>query len=115
MATRIPQVNQLIKKELSKIILKEIEFPQGVLVTLTRADSSPNLQEAKIYISVFPDKKTESVFSILNSQIYQLQQRLNKRLRMRPIPRIYFAKEEETIEAGKIEEILERIKNREQD
>ena len=113
MATRIPQVNQLIKKELSKIILKEIEFPQGVLVTLTRADSSPNLQEAKIYISVFPDKKTTLVFSILNSQIYQLQQRLNKRLRMRPIPRIYFIKEEETIEAGKIEEILEKIKNRE--
>ncbi len=39
MSKRIPQVNQLIKKELSQIILREIEFPVGVLVTLTRVET----------------------------------------------------------------------------
>ena len=44
MSQRILKVNQLIKKELSQIILKEAEFPKEVLVTLTRVETLPNLQ-----------------------------------------------------------------------
>ena len=113
MAKRIARVNQLIKKELSQIILREIDFPLGVLVTLTRVETSANLIDAKIYISVLPGSQSLKVFQILNSQIYNLQQRLNHRLKMRPIPKIKFLKEQETEEAGKIEEILEKLKNKE--
>lgn len=110
MANRIPQVNQLLKKELSKIILKEMEFPRNVLVTLTKVESIPNLQEARAYISVLPEKEGPKIIDILNKRIYHLQQILNKRLKMRPAPRIIFLPEKETVEAGKIEEILERLK-----
>ena len=113
MAKRIARVNQLIKKELSQIILREIDFPLGVLATLTRVETSANLIESKIYISVLPGTQSLKVFQILNSQIYNLQQRLNHRLKMRPIPKIKFLKEQETEEAGKIEEILEKLKNKE--
>lgn len=111
MSKRIPQVNQLIKKELSNIILKEIDFPPDILVTLTRVDTAPNLQESKVYVSVMPEGKLDHVFNQLNRQIYNLQQFLNRRLRMRPIPKVIFQKEKQTVQAGKIEEILERLKN----
>lgn len=115
MSKRIQRVNQLIKKELSQIILKEIEFPSDVLVTVTRVETTSNLIESKVYVSVMPEEKTSKVFQILNRQVYELQQKLNQRLQMRPIPRIKFIEEKETKEAGKIEEILEKIKNKQED
>ena len=53
----------------SNILLRDIDFPQGVLVTITRCDSSPNLSEAKIYVSVMPDKKVDKVFVYFFSDI----------------------------------------------
>ncbi len=106
---RISRVNQLIKKELSQILLKEVDFPRDVLVTVTRVESSANLYQAKVYISVMPEEKSADVLGLLRELIYSLQQELNKRLKMRPIPRIQFVREKKTAEAGKIEELLEKI------
>ena len=110
MPKRIPRVNQLIKKELSQIVLKEIEFPKGVLVTVTRVEASLDLNQAKVFISSLPESHTERVLSILNRQIYFIQQKLNKRLKMKFIPKIEFREEKKTREAGEVEGILERLK-----
>jgi len=113
MSKRIQRINQLIKKELSQIILREIEFPQDVLVTITRVETSPNLIESNVWISVLPEEKLKRILEILNKNIYFLQQKLNKRLTMRPIPRIKFLEERKTSEASRIEEILEELKKEE--
>lgn len=110
MSKRIQRVNSLIKSELSQIILKEVDFSEGTLVTLTRVETSPDLNESKAYISVLPSEKTDGVIKILNKIIYGLQKSLDKRLRMRPIPKIKFEKEEKTKKAARIEELLEEIK-----
>jgi ribosome-binding factor A len=112
MSIRAQRVNQLIKKELSQIVLREMDFPEKVLVTLTRVDTSSDLKQAKIYISVIPEEKARNVLDNLNKSIYYLQQKLNQRLRMRPIPRIKFMEERKTAEAGRVEELLERIHKR---
>ena len=104
---RVERVNQLIKKELNRIILKEVDFPERVLATITRVDCSSNLIQVKVYLSVMPENKTSQVMSVLNKHIYVLQQALNKRLKMRPIPKIIFVEESTVREAAKIEEILE--------
>ena len=113
MSNRIQRINQLIKKELSQIILKEIEFPQGVLVTVTRVETVSDLKESNIWISALPEEKLKRVLEILNKNIYFLQQKLNKRLKMRPLPRIKFLEERKTREAGQVEEILEELKKEE--
>lgn len=110
MSKRVQRINQLIKKELSQILLKEVDFPKDILVTVTRVETSVDLGSAKVYISAMPEGKASRVIQILNQLIYYLQQRLNKRLEMRPIPRIHFVEEKETKEAGRIEELLEAVK-----
>lgn len=109
MKQRLARVNQLIKKELSQIILREVDFPEGVLATITRVETSANLIESKIYLSAMPASEISDVLGILNRQIYFLQQKLNKRLKMRPLPKITFIREKKTAEAGRIEELLEEI------
>lgn len=124
MLNRIQQrINELIKQELSKIILKEIEFPQEVLVTLTRVETSSDLRNSNVYVSiismissenknelVISQHKNSKILEILNKNIYTLQQKLNKRLRMRLIPKIKFLEEKTIDNAIKIEEILEKLK-----
>jgi len=106
---RIQKVNELLKRELGKIILKELEFPRETLITITNVESSPDLREAKIWISVIPESQISLALQVLKRDIYNLQKKLDKRLKMRPVPRIEFFKESKSKEAQKIEEILDKI------
>ena len=112
MKERILKVNSLIQRELGKILYREVDFPKGLLVTITRVDTSPDLSQSKIYISTIPEENTEEVIAIIKKQIYFIQQKLNNKLNMRPMPRILFVKEKKTGEAGRVEELLEEIKKR---
>ena len=111
MATkRIERVNELLKREVSKLILREIDFPQNCLVTVTRADVSSDLNQAKIYISIIPEDYSKSVLKILNSRVFSLQAGINRLLKMKKVPKIKIEEEEETKAADRIERVLEEIK-----
>ena len=110
MSNRIEKVNALIKKELSLILLREMDFSKDALITVTRVEAAPNLSEAKIYISTMPENKSDRVQEILKRKVYYIQQCLNKRLKMRPIPKIGFKKEGRTKQADRVEELLEQLK-----
>lgn len=113
MSNRIQRINSLIKKQIAQLLLKEMDFPKDILVTVTRVETYANLRESKVYISAIPESQVGKVLRILEGQVYFLQQKLNQKLKMRPIPKIRFLEEKETVRAGKIEEILEELKKRE--
>jgi len=79
-------------------------------VTLTRVKATPNLQQAKVYISVMPEERRKEALKLLQKEIYGIQQLLNKRLNMRPVPRIEWVLETKTREAQEIEVLLDKIK-----
>jgi len=106
---RIDKVNSLLEHEISKIILREFDFT-GTLVTLTHVETTANLIEAKVYISVFPEEKSERAIKSLNNNVIGMQKQINKKLNMRPIPRIKFVADKDISYAGKIEEMLNKLK-----
>ncbi len=110
MTNRIDKVNSLLEHEISKLIYREVAFPDGVLVTLTRVYATANLIEARVYISVYPEEKSAEVLKILKKEVYGIQQEINKKLNMRPIPKIIFVIDKKEAEAGRIEELLQKIK-----
>lgn len=112
-AKRIQRLNSLIMREVSQILLKEFDFSSDILVTVTRVEVSVDLIECGIWISVFPERNKKKILEFLNNKIYFIQQKLNRRLRMRPIPKIRFAEEALTSEAGEVESILESLKKEE--
>lgn len=107
---RIAQVQELMKEEVGKILLREIEMPENAVVTLTRVDASPNLQQAKVYISVVPDERSKEVMRLLKRNIYHIQQELNEKLAMRPVPKIQWMAERTAAQAERVEQLLEVIK-----
>lgn len=109
MVDRTEKINSLLEHEVGKIVLKEFYFP-GTMVTLTHVDTSANLIEAKVYISTYPETRLEEIVEILNRNIYGIQHQINRLLRMRPIPKLKFVKDKDLIKAGKMEELLVKIK-----
>jgi len=105
MSQRIQRVNQLIKQEISQLLLREIDF-DNILVTVTNVETSADLRQTKIKISVMPTEKGEPVLRILERNIFQLQQILNKKLYMKIVPKIRFVIDQVEIKAQRIEEIL---------
>lgn len=114
MSSRIDKVNSLLGREISQIMLRDFNFP-GILVSLTHVDATANLIEARAYISVFPENQTGKVLLVLNKGVYGVQQKINKKLNMRPIPKIIFVKDEELKQASRVEELLHQIKDKEGD
>ena len=110
MVDRIDKVNSLLEHEISKILLRDFAFNPNILVTLTRVECAANLFEAKVYISVFPEDKSDGILNALQKSVYDVQYKINRTLKMRPIPRIKFVKETEISKAGRIEELLVQAK-----
>ena len=106
MSYKLEKLNELIKQVLGRIILEEEEFGQGVLATIMAAQTSEDGLNCKVTFSVFPDKKGPVVLEILNRHIYHLQQLVNKKLRMRPVPKIRFVLDQTEAEAQKLDELL---------
>lgn len=102
MSLRIAKVNELIRREVSQILLKEVDFG-GILVTITGVDTSPDLSQAKIKTTVIPTEKSDIVFEIIRKNIFDVQQELNKRLYMKIVPKMVF-------EIDKVEENAQRVK-----
>ncbi|MDO8663808.1 MAG: 30S ribosome-binding factor RbfA [Candidatus Wildermuthbacteria bacterium] len=110
MPKRLLRLNSLLKREISQIILREFDFPLDVLVTITRVETSSNLIDSSVWVSVLPDGKKDEIMSLLEKGVYSIQQNLNDKLRMRPVPKLRFLEEKLTVEAGKVEGLLERLK-----
>lgn len=110
MSHRLAQINELIQRELSQIISREIDFAEGILVTIVGVETSPDLEKAKIWLSIFPIQKSKEVIKFLNKKIGYLQGLLNRRLVMRPLPRIKFLIDKTEAKAAEIENLLNQIK-----
>ena len=109
---RIDKVNSLLLQEIGKIIQKDFDF-SDCLVTLTHVDTTANLIDAKAFVTVLPDEKKDKIIKILNNNIRDVQQKINKRLNMRPVPKIKFVRDDIVKNAGRVEELLAELKNQE--
>jgi ribosome-binding factor A len=109
MSKRLERVNELLYREISQLFLRELDF-QNALVTITKVETSVDLRESKIMISVMPMEKTQTALQVLEKNIFDLQQIINKKLRMRPVPKIIFKIDESAAKAQYIEELLQKAK-----
>ncbi len=109
MSDRISQLNHLLRKEISNIILKREDFSRNILVTVSRVIVSPELSQAKVFVSTIPREKEEQVLNILKKNIYVIQQELNKKLFLKKVPKIVFYQEKQIEKANRIEELLLKI------
>ena len=107
---RVEKLNNLIREELAGILEREIEFPEGALITVTRVLVSPDAHYASAMISVMPQKAKKTALEILAKNIYAIQQTVNRMTRTRPVPKITFRIDEEEERRERVEASLAKLK-----
>ncbi len=110
---RLLRANEILKQEIGRILEEDLERSPSDLVTVTRVDASPDLQHAKVYISIFPEERAKDLWRILSFSIFDIQQKLNKRMTTRPVPKIEWVVEKNMGEIQKMDEIFDKIEKQE--
>ncbi len=105
MKYRIERINSLIREELGKILLKEVEFP-GALVTITEVKTSKDIDKAMVGVSVLPSEESGETLKILNRNIRHLQYLLMKKINIKPMPQISFRIDHGPENLAKVEKLL---------
>lgn len=102
---RREQLSSLIQQELGRIIAKEIEFPQGVLATISSVELSKDFGKAAVWVSVIPEESGGEVLKILEKARGFLRHELGEKLRVRVTPRVGFTIDHGGEYAARIEKI----------
>jgi ribosome-binding factor A len=55
---RITKVNEQLRKLLGEIMERELSLKPGVIMTIAKIDTSPDLRYTRMFISVFPESET---------------------------------------------------------
>ena len=74
---RQKKVSTLIKKDIAKIIdsvLRNRAF-RGVLVSVTNVKTTPDLGQCKVFLSVFPSRKTSDIINFLYNNKFEIKQK----------------------------------------
>jgi len=106
MNQRILKVNELIKQEVGKIILTEVDFSRDIIATIIKVKTSADLRYADVFVSALPSNKDVEVEKALKESIYFIQQKLNQKLHMKPLPRIRFVIDKSGEDVERIEELI---------
>src|ERR1700739_2901633 len=108
MKHRMLRVNEVIKRELSGILAREISF-EGALVTINHVDVSSDLKSAHVFVSVLGSEKAETVMTRLEDHRVAFQSELARRVTMKFTPHLIFHHDESIARGSRIVEILQQI------
>ena len=90
MTDRMRRVNESVRQVLSEAVL-ELKDPRIGFVTLTGVETSPDLRQARVFISVLgSDEKREATLVGLAAAHGVLQARLSRELRLKRTPQLTF-------------------------
>jgi ribosome-binding factor A len=110
---RQKQVANEIAKELNDIFLKmSLTMVDGGMVSIASVKMTPDLYEARIYLSLFQVKDAEAVLEKFKELSSEIRGELGKRMRhqLRIIPQLTFYLDDTLDYVFKIEKLLDDIK-----
>lgn len=115
---RQKQVAELVKRNFSMILQQEGSYIYGpaVMVTVTGVKMSPDLNLAKIYLSVFNTENKQAVILEMEEQLHHLRQVLSARIRkqVRRIPEIAFFLDDTIDEMYRLDALFKRLHDEDQ-
>ena len=108
MKHRLLRVNELLKRELSTAITRDLTF-EGVLVTVNQVDVTPDLKSAHVFVSVLGSETPSAVTDKLEENRIMLQSELSRKIVLKYTPHLIFHLDDSTERGSRVIEILREI------
>ena len=110
-STRQLKVARELQKDLAEIIRsKGMAAFGGAMVTVSEVRISPDLSVAKVFVSIFPSEKQESVMAILNENLRAYRGELGRKVakQLRIVPELVLHLDTTLDYAAHIDELLKQ-------
>lgn len=107
---RAERVASVIKEEVGRMIQRRFSMDEAGFMTVTDVRVTPDLRQAKIYISIFGDaKRKEQSLKLLEEHKAAIRSHVGKAVRLRFTPEIAFQLDESMDHAMNLEAIFKKI------
>ena len=106
-SSRMRRVDEVIRAVLSDTLAQGLQDPRIGFVTVTDVSTSPDLCQARVYVSVLGDDTARAAsLEGLSSARGFLQSAINAELRLKRTPELIFVDDETVRRAARLEELL---------
>ncbi len=104
------KVQELMKQELSKIILQDIKDPRVGFVTVTKVRVTSDLRSARIFVSLMGDEaQMKDCWRGLERSLPFLRREIGRRVRLRYTPALSLELDKSLSYSAHIQELLLRV------
>ena len=108
---RMKRVNEACKEALGEILQNKIKDPRIGFVTVTGVEVSPDLQQAKVWVSVMgTEEEAREAMRALERARGFMRRELGARVRMRYTPELKLHLDQGAEASGRIQDILQGLK-----
>jgi ribosome-binding factor A len=107
---RVARVQNLLRAEISTVLLRKLKDPRVRMATITEIDVSPDLKSALVYISIYgePEAQQETMQGLRSAAGF-IRSELMKVLDLRPMPFLTFELDESLARGSQTLDLLDRV------
>ena len=102
------RVNELVKRELSSVIAREITF-EGALVSVNAVDVTPDLKTAHVFVTTLGAKNGATVIDKLEAHRPVLQAELSRHVVLKYTPHLVFHLDDSIKRGARVLEIMDDL------
>ena len=107
---RTRRVAELIRDELSRLLLAEFQDADSGLLTVTRVEVTPDLLIARVYLSIFGGRDPQGLLERLEQGRGALRHALASRVKLKYNPELFFELDPGLEHQDRIDQIIEETK-----
>ena len=113
MRRRVLRINDLLRQEISDILLRLLRDPRlGTLVSITEVRTSDDLQRAGVFVSVLGNEVDRTAaFAALRAASQFIRRELSSRLDLKTIPDLSFHYDDSIERGARVLAVLNEIGN----
>jgi ribosome-binding factor A len=113
--TRIDRLGDMIKREVSEILLREVKDPRVAMVTITHAAVTSDLKQAKVFFSTLKTgPELDDTITGLERAAGFVQRRLAERIRIRYVPHLSFLFDDSLAQAAHMDQLFRDLEEKEE-
>jgi len=113
-SNRTVRVNELLQREISDILRKRYQS-EAVAITITEIRVSPDLRDARVFVSVVGDEETtEQKLKWLRSKAAEIREQVGRRIVLKYLPKFEYVRDESAIRGSRILQALDEIEHPEE-
>lgn len=109
---RPQKLGDLIQRELSELVQRELRDPRVGMITITGVDVSPDFSHAKVFFTILNQENLEDAKRGLKRAAGFLRSQLARRIKLYTTPELRFEYDESVERGDRLSRLIDSVKDK---